>query len=99
MSTVLTTPVATPSITDQNIRRFELDLDSNQFSYTIFDVDSNGNGTTTHTEFFTVLNPNGTAHSDINAIKASLKDILSKALTDARNKSLIGSGTDTEDIP
>jgi hypothetical protein len=99
MSTKLTTPIATPSITDQDIRKFELDLDLNTFSYTVTNRDSSRNVNSVHTEYFTLLKPDGTAHSDILPIKAPLKDILTKALMDARNKGLIGAGTDTEDIP
>jgi hypothetical protein len=101
MPTVLTTPISQPNITEQNVRKFTLNLDLNTLTYTIFNKDANGDQDENdiHTETFTVLNPDGTAHSDITPIKASLKNILTKAIADARNKSLIGAGTDTDDIP
>jgi hypothetical protein len=101
MPTTLTTPIETPSITEQNVRRFTLDLDLNTLSYTVINKYANGklDENNIHTETFTVLNPDGTAHSDIMLIKASLKDILTKAIIDARKKGNIGAGTDTEDIP
>jgi hypothetical protein len=101
MPTVLDTPIPTPSITEQNVRTFTLNLDLNTLTYTVFNKNADGDQDESdiHTETFTVLNPDGTPHSDITPIKASLKNILTKAIADARSKSLIGAGTDTEDIP
>ena len=102
MARIRTTPESRPGISLDTIEQFGVVLAYNEdgtvntdlvrFVYTVNNREAGGNVVKSLQR--TLMFPDWPA-----AIKTDLKSIYVKVLADAQNQSLIGAGTDTDDLP